>query len=131
LWPSGQVLADLIAAGGLDLPAATADSVCCELGCGAAALPSLAFAGTRPGRVIATDTEEVLSITSSNVARAVAGARLKGELSLLPCDWSDRSAGRPKADVLLMADLLYAGRHYDDLIHTIDLMLNPDGGLLL
>jgi predicted nicotinamide N-methyase len=121
LWPSGLALADRLAA----VPLAGRRVV--ELGCGVG-VPSVvcALAGAD---VLATDWYgEALDFTRANAAAA--GARLDTML----VDWADpppELLARPRADLVIGADLLYEARNGPALAALLPRILAPDGDALI
>ena len=137
LWPSGQVLAELISCGRFDdifIPddKNTIVSVC-ELGCGVAAIPSFATAGKFKCQVIATDTEDILSLAEETMKSNSVLSFFKGSLSFLPLSWgeSDGCGTIPEVSVVLAADIIYAERNFKEIIATLQWLLKPSGGVLL
>ncbi len=121
LWPSGIVLAELIA--GMDL----AGRRVIELGCGLA-LPSLV--ALRAGAdVLATDWyPEALRLAAEN-ARSAVGA----ELATMLVDWRDPPPGLlgRRADLVLGADVLYEARNGVALASLLPRLVAQDGTVVI
>jgi SAM-dependent methyltransferase len=133
LWTSSEIAAEEVIGLLKDLGP---DDTIIELGCGAAALPSMAAAIALPATVIATDTGVVLESTRENIARNLRGKVLRGSIELRVCDWeqelSEDSGEEPLlATAVVAADVIYAERIYDALVHTISRILKPDGIFIL
>lgn len=132
LWPCGRVLATLICSGLYLSP--KSGSVCCELGCGAGALPSIAAAACFPEdcSIFATDTDDIVPLTRINLSNYFDSSSSFRTITVVAYNWGeDCSAGIPSVDVLLAADVIYAERSHERLIHTISQLLKINGGVLL
>jgi len=121
LWPSGIVLAELIA--GMDL----AGRRVVELGCGLA-LPSLV--ALRAGaHVLATDWyAEALALAAQN-----ARAAMDAELPTMLVDWRDPPAellARP-ADLVIGADVLYEARNGVALASLLPRLVAQGGAVVI
>ncbi|MGE4031586.1 MAG: methyltransferase [Thermoleophilia bacterium] len=124
LWPSGLVLASRLAA------APPAGLRVVELGCGVG-VPSIVAALGGAASVLATDWyDEALAFTRANAAAAgVAGA-----VETLLVDWSappPALLGRPPADLVIGADLLYEQRNGPALAALLPRILAPEGVALI
>ncbi len=124
LWPSGLVLASRLAAE----PPAGLHVV--ELGCGVG-VPSVVAALGGAASVLATDWyDEALAFTRANAAEA--GVTQLVETLLV--DWSAPPAallGRPPADLVIGADLLYEERNGPALAALLPRILAPGGVALI
>ncbi|CAE8715881.1 unnamed protein product, partial [Polarella glacialis] len=105
-----------------------------ELGCGAAALPSLAAAASLGARVTATDFGEIVPLLSDSVRRNSAALRLDpgAHVDVASYAWSESQAppGSPY-DLVLAADLLYDESCQVALVSAILAALGSDSGTLL
>ncbi|CAE8714626.1 unnamed protein product, partial [Polarella glacialis] len=137
LWTSGIVLAQYLATSGFDClgpstPRAPLGVL--ELGCGAAALPSLAAAASLGARVTATDFGEIVPLLSDSVRRNSAALRLDpgAHVDVASYAWSESQAppGSPY-DLVLAADLLYDESCQVALVSAILAALGSDSGTLL
>lgn len=121
LWPSGVVLADRLGA----MPLAGRRVV--ELGCGVGVTAVVAALGGAD--VLATDWyEEALAFTRANAAAA--GAHVQTMLA----DWERPPVallGRPPADLVVAADVLYEERHGPALAALLPRLVAPGGEALI
>ena len=125
LWPSAKSLARYL----LDYsPAACHESGAAraiELGCGAAALASLALA-LRGWDVLATDYEQAaLDLAAHNAEHN--GSRLR----TLLLDWRNPPRDFGRLDLILAADVLYEQRNAVALADAVPALLTPRGRMIL
>lgn len=122
LWPSTKALARFV----IDHPPGDAANLrVLELGCGAAALASLALAG-HGFQVLATDYEQAaVDIVGHNAA--INNVRLKVRL----VDWRDPPCDLGRFDFILAADVMYEQRNAVALAEAIPGLLAPGGRFLL
>lgn len=139
LWDSGIILANyLVNHGDALLQAARAVPKkrlrVLELGCGAAAVPSMAAALTFQADVVATDSLEVVRMAATNIKRnqPVLGERAIRSISVETLDWkASEEYSWPEFDVVLGADLLYDRSMHQPLCDAIWKNLSKTGLLLL
>lgn len=133
LWTSSEIAAEEVTR---LLKNIGSEDTIVELGCGAAALPSMAAAMIFPATVIATDTDIVIEKTRENIIRNLKDKDLCGILEVRECDWGENHSDGTvefsiQATAVIAADVIYAYRNFDALVATISSILKPNGTFIL
>jgi predicted nicotinamide N-methyase len=128
LWPAGKALARHL----IDHPPPSRDLRIIELGCGAAALPSLALA-MHGFDVLATDhDDDALVFAGINARRMAAGRKspstIRFRTALL--DWRAPPADLGVFDLVIAADVMYERQNAIALAELVPRMLAIEGAVV-